>query len=170
MRYATPPCIGSWVVHGFCNDQVFRGEPMTRRHPSTRIASIAAFVVALAGYGHASSADCPAELAGAQRIESKSYVLFYRTEPPTIRISEHFAVDLVLCAKDTGRPPVTVRVDATMPEHRHGMNYRTSVTPRGAHQYRAEGLLFHMPGRWEFSFDVQSAGSVERISHSVIVR
>ena len=133
-------------------------------------ALFAALAVASNGYGQAAGEDCRPELAGAVRIESKGYVLAYRTEPAKIRIGEHFMVDFIICAKEAGAAPTAVRVDATMPEHRHGMNYRPSVTRRGPHQFRAEGLLFHMPGRWDFSFDVQGTGTPERITHTVTVR
>jgi hypothetical protein len=138
---------------------------------SNRSAIIAACVVAsLGSSGHASGEDCRAELTGAQRIESKGYVLAYRTEPAKILVGEHFLVEFVVCAKEGVAAPASIRVDASMPDHRHGMNYRPSVTRRGPHQHRAEGLLFHMPGRWEFVFDVQGAGPVERLTHSIRVR
>ncbi len=143
---------------------------MTIHSRKKAFATIAILVGAINGYGHANGQDCSAELAGARRVESKGYVLAYRTEPEKIKIGEHFAIDLVLCAKEGGAEPASIRVDASMPEHRHGMNYRASVTRRGLHQHRAEGLLFHMPGRWEFAFDVQGAGPVERLTNSVIVR
>jgi len=58
-------------------------------------------------------------------------------------------------------------VDAWMPEHRHGMNYKPSVVALGAGRYRADGLMFHMSGRWEFVFEVRTAGKIERLAHSV---
>ncbi|MFM9883887.1 MAG: hypothetical protein ACKVQT_12755 [Burkholderiales bacterium] len=143
---------------------------MTIQSRLKAFATNAIIVGAIGGYGQASGQDCRAELAGAQRVESKGYVLAYRTEPEKIKIGEHFAIDLVLCAKEGGPEPASVRVDASMPEHRHGMNYRPSVTRRGPHQHRAEGLLLHMPGRWEFAFDVHGAPAVERLTHSVTVR
>ena len=45
------------------------------------------------------------------------------------------------------------------------MNYRATVVPQGAGRFRSEGWLFHMPGRWEFIFDLGS----ERLTHSVRV-
>ena len=36
-------------------------------------------------------------------------------------------------------------------------------------RYRAEGLMFHMPGRWEFLFEVRGADGTERFGHSVRV-
>jgi hypothetical protein len=50
-----------------------------------------------------------------------------------------------------------------MPEHRHGMNYKPGIRPVGAGRFRAEGLMFHMPGRWEFVFDLGG----ERLADSV---
>jgi len=63
--------------------------------------------------------------------------------------------------------PDSVRVDATMPEHRHGMNYRPTVTATGEGRYKAEGLMFHMAGRWELMFEVRSGGKTERIVQSI---
>ena len=37
------------------------------------------------------------------------------------------------------------------------MNYRVKVAPL-AGRYRSEGWLFHMPGRWEFVFDLGAGG------------
>jgi hypothetical protein len=51
-----------------------------------------------------------------------------------------------------------------MPAHRHGMNYRPTVAARGGGRYRAEGLLLHMPGAWEFRFDVRTSAGHERIT------
>ena len=41
-----------------------------------------------------------------------------------------------------------------MPEHRHGMNYKPEVKRLAPGRWRAEGLMFHMPGKWEFVFTV----------------
>jgi len=47
------------------------------------------------------------------------------------------------------------------------MNYKPSVVALGAGRYRADGLMFHMGGRWEFVFEVRSGGATERLRHSV---
>ena len=107
----------------------------------------------------------------ATAVDSTKYSLIYRTLPEKIAIGQHFAVELALCAKDgTAAPaPENVRVDAHMPEHRHGMNYKTTITSSGAGRYRAEGLMFHMPGRWEYIFEVRANGATERITTSVVL-
>jgi hypothetical protein len=65
-----------------------------------------------------------------------------------------------------------MRVDATMPEHGHGMNYRASLAPLGNGHWRAEGLLFHMPGRWALLLDVQASAAkrTERLQGSIELR
>jgi len=56
-----------------------------------------------------------------------------------------------------------------MPEHRHGMNYRPTVATSGEGRYRAEGLLFHMPGRWQLLFDVERGGRTERLAADILL-
>ena len=72
-----------------------------------------------------------------------------------------------MCAKAGAPRPDALRVDARMPVHRHGMNYRAGVSAPEAGRYRAEGLLFHMPGHWEFLFDVVASGASERLSSGI---
>ena len=104
-------------------------------------------------------------------VEGKQYALVYRTQPEKVEIGRHFVVELALCAKDGAAVPESVRVDAHMPEHRHGMNYKTKVTPSGGGKYRAEGLMFHMPGRWEYIFEVRAGGgATERLTTSVVLQ
>ena len=100
---------------------------------------------------------------GAARGESKSYVVAWRADPSPIAVSRHFALDIVVCAKPGAQPPQTLRVDATMPAHRHGMNYRPTIAAMGAGRFRAEGLMFHMPGAWELAFDVAGGDGTERV-------
>jgi hypothetical protein len=119
---------------------------------------------------HMSAAEaCPADLVGAHKIESSRYRLAYRTQPPQVAIGVHFSVVFAVCPNGGAPAPDRIRVDAHMPEHRHGMNYRAVVTPAGEGRYRAEGLMFHMPGRWEYVFEVRGGDSTERLTHSIVL-
>ena len=100
---------------------------------------------------------------GVARGESKSYVVAWRADPAPIAVSRHFALDIVVCPKTGTVLPKSLMVDATMPAHRHGMNYRPTITTVGAGRFRAEGLMFHMPGAWELAFDVVAADGTERV-------
>jgi hypothetical protein len=105
--------------------------------------------------------------AGVHKAEGKDYVVAWRPDPAPLRVSEFFAVEIAACAKSRGGLPTQLRIDAVMPEHKHGMNYRPTVTAAGEGRFRAEGLLLHMPGLWEFSFDVRGAGGNEVVRERV---
>lgn len=84
-------------------------------------------------------------------------------EAPTIEVARHFALDIRLCPADAE----LLVVDATMPAHRHGMNYRPSLKPLGAGRWRVEGLMFHMAGAWELRMDVRVAGRTQALRAAV---
>jgi hypothetical protein len=122
--------------------------------------------VAVAPGAVGATADACTESAravSARRVESPRYVLVFVPAPAPIAVGQHFSVDAVVCARDGARPATGLRVDALMPEHRHGMNYRATVSARGDGRFLAEGLLFHMPGRWQLVFDVEAGGGSDRI-------
>lgn len=89
----------------------------------------------------------------------------YRTIPAKIAVGQPFVLELAACPKTGAAVSGRIMLDAYMPEHRHGMNYRTKVVATGAGRFHSEGWLFHMPGRWEFLFDI----GTERLAHSVRV-
>jgi cytochrome c peroxidase len=101
------------------------------------------------------------------RLESPRFVLAYKVA--ALEVAKHFSVDVAVCPKPGQPQAEALKVDAHMPEHRHGMNYAASVTPLGSGRWRAEGLMFHMPGRWEFVFEVRAAGVTERFTNTILI-
>ena len=101
------------------------------------------------------------------RIESTRYVVAYKAE--AVEVAKHFSVDVATCPKSNRPPAEALKVDAQMPEHRHGMNYRTVVKEAGDGRYVAEGLMFHMPGRWELVFEVRGDGRTDRMTRSIVL-
>src|SRR5262249_11565935 len=97
-----------------------------------------------------------------RRLESSDVTVLFRTVPPTIEIGRHFTVEAVVCAPTP--LPTRLRIDAQMPEHRHGMNYRPTVVKGGDGVYVAEGMLFHMPGRWHLLVAGGGEARVGRLS------
>lgn len=127
-----------------------------RRDPLRR------FPVALGGLlVCAGAAGC--ELPPGARVENDRVAISYRTAPARIEVGKPFVLELSACPKKGALDAARVRMDASMPEHRHGMNYRVRVEPLAAARFRSEGWLFHMPGRWEFVFELGG----ERLTHSV---
>ena len=70
----------------------------------------------------------------------------------------------------SNRPAELVAVDATMPEHKHSMNYRPTILGGKDGRYRVDGLIFHMPGLWELSIDVRAGEESERLTHDFILK
>jgi len=121
------------------------------------VAAAALFSTALQGI----ACELPA---GGNFVDSPRYSLSYRTQPARISVGEHFALDFSVCAKDGRRPPPgAVAVDAWMPAHKHGMNYKAEVKSYGGGRFYATGLMFHMPGLWQFLFDIDG----ERIADNI---
>ena len=109
----------------------------------------------------------PADLTG--RAVSATQTVVFRAVPAPIAVGRHFSLDAIACPRRDERPVTSLRVDAVMPEHWHGMNYRASVSPRGDGRFLAEGLLFHMPGRWQLVFDVETSGGTERLTADLVL-
>lgn len=95
----------------------------------------------------------------------------YRPEPSPIPLNEPFSLVVELLSPDGSHPwdVELLEVDGRMPHHRHGMNTSPRVTPLGGGRYRVEGMLFHMPGRWELSFDLTRDGATERAVEVVML-
>lgn len=121
---------------------------------------VRALLLALAA---APAAACPL---AAPALQAGDLQLAWQAEGGPIAVGRPFVMQVQLCPAGAR----LLRVDATMPEHRHGMNYRPSVAAQPDGRWRAEGLLWHMPGRWELRFDVEHGGRVQSLRESVTLR
>jgi hypothetical protein len=112
---------------------------------------------------------------GPRRVESNggSYVVTYETVPDPIPLNQPFRLKLDVRPRNpgtAGTPELGVEVDARMPAHFHGMT-RTPKVVRGADgSFVADGMLFHMPGRWEIYVDISQGAGVERAQWDVILK
>lgn len=89
----------------------------------------------------------------------ESVSLAWKVEAAGIVVGEPFVLLLRTCPDDAQ----VLRVDATMPAHRHGMNYRPAIESQGAGRWRVEGLLWHMAGRWALRVDLRLPAEPDRI-------
>lgn len=98
-----------------------------------------------------------------------AYHVSYQPTPDPIPLNEHFAVDLIVSTA-TGAEVTSgteIRVDGWMPAHGHGMHVAPQVRQTAPGRYRAEGILFHMPGDWLLRVDVIAEGTVARAEFPV---
>ncbi len=110
-------------------------------------------------------ADCPLDLGRGTGwvIFSDHYMMAFRPDPVRIEVGEPFALVLNVCTKN-GEPAELVAVEA--PDARAQARHELPADHRrsGDGRYRVEGLVFHMPGRWELSFDVRAGEESERLT------
>ena len=132
-----------------------------RRHTSA--------VLALALTVGAAQAACPPNEADGVVLTAGELVLAYRQAGKAGRIpmAKHFALEIQLCDRGNVSAARLVRADATMPEHRHGMNYRPQIKPLGGGRFRVDGMMLHMAGHWELAFEVQAGKEVTRFTHDL---
>ena len=133
---------------------------MKARRTVTGLACLASIALLSAASAHAA---CPAPPTGAAVMVEGPVQAVWQAEPSPITVGRPFALWVTLCPADA----VLLRVDATMPEHRHGMNYRPSLKSLGEGRWRVEGLLWHMSGRWELTLDLQVQSQDHRLRQSV---
>jgi hypothetical protein len=123
----------------------------------------------------AANAACPPVESDGSTIRKGNLTLAWRPlltgekAPKSGRIpmAKHFALEVQLCNKDAASDAQLQKADATMPAHRHGMNYRPVVKPLGAGRFRIEGMMFHMAGQWELAFEVKYGGETLRLTQEV---
>lgn len=127
--------------------------PTRRLRGARRLLGWAA-AVGIAFPAGAAPASCGAQLGGAARqvTELGALTVVFAPRPWPVPVGRHFALDIAVCAAPGTALPASLRVDADMPAHRHGMNYKPTVQALGDGRFVAEGLMFHMPGRWRFLF------------------
>ena len=55
-----------------------------------------------------------------------------------------------------------VKLEAVMPAHNHGLVYDPEITRNEDGSFMVKNLLFHMPGLWQVSFEVEHAEGRDR--------
>jgi hypothetical protein len=111
---------------------------------------VIAALIMLAAMPAQACTDIPAQ---AQQVQGRQFRLVVLPSPQPIPLNAPFTLDIRLCDARMAELPRLSAIDATMPAHRHGMNYKPTLTKLDWGHYRAEGMLLHMPGDWEFVFD-----------------
>ena len=134
-------------------------------------------LIGLAG-SHGTLAACGDALPTQGRLvaEAGGLQVLAVPRPWPVPVGQQVVLDIVLCMAPSAAPgalpgaapasalPQDLQVDADMPAHRHGMNYRPTVRALGDGRFVADGLLFHMPGRWRLLFAAGDARKPLRLA------
>jgi hypothetical protein len=121
----------------------------------------------LTGAAQAVACQMPALESARTLSDDKGFALAWRFVPAKPKIGEFFTVEFAVCNRAGPATPETLRVDATMPAHRHGMNFQPKITATGANTYRAEGMMFHMPGKWQLVFEQRTPAPPVRVTTDI---
>jgi hypothetical protein len=124
-------------------------------------------VVLFAGTAQVLACQMPAVDSARTLSDDKGFTLAWRFVPAQPKIGEFFAVEFAVCNRAGPATPETLRVDATMPAHRHGMNFQPKITATGPNTYRAEGMMFHMPGKWQHVFEQRAPAPPVRVTTDI---
>lgn len=106
----------------------------------------------------------------AERVESAGVLLAYRVRPVPVAVGQPFSIDIAACARDAAGAVASIALDAVMPEHRHGMNYAPRISATEGGRATVDGVVLHMPGRWQLVFDVRVGSRTERLTHDTTLR
>ena len=144
-----------------------RSMPSFSRGPRVGYSLVVLASLFLCGCGKGDDPKTPSSLvAGKRAVDSNGghFVVMFQTSPDPVPMNESFTVTFSVAPKVAakGTPDLTVEIDARMPAHGHGMNKTPKLIRASDGSYKAEGLLFHMPGHWELYFDLSEGGRTER--------
>jgi hypothetical protein len=107
-------------------------------------------------------------LRGGNRFQiNDQTVLYARFSDSAPLLSEHFSLYLLICKNDQPWSPTTIKVDAVMPAHAHGMNYRPEITRVDPGRYEVDGLLLHMPGHWQFDVELKQGENRQKVQFNI---
>ena len=103
---------------------------------------------------------------GSWRVKWRVLVDGRESELPIVR--RRFTIELSIESTRTPREfPKSVMVDAQMPDHGHGMNVAPTIVLEKSGECHAEGMLFHMSGRWEVDVDIDDGTTIERAQWNI---
>ena len=131
------------------------------------VGAIITFSVAILATHAAAACTVPE---GFARLATPEAEIAYRWEPGPLKVGQFFAVEVIACRAPGAGAVREIVLDAQMPAHGHGMNYRPTVTSAGPGRFRAAGLMLHMAGTWRLTFDLIQADKRTRLTQEMTLR
>jgi hypothetical protein len=96
--------------------------------------------------------------------ESGTFQLALQPATVPVPVNELFEMRVtVTLLRELDDPnPLWIDLQTEMPGHGHGMNTRARVEPLGDGRFVVRGLLLHMQGLWQLTFDVAKGRAHEK--------
>ncbi|MBV8189028.1 MAG: hypothetical protein JOY64_09315 [Alphaproteobacteria bacterium] len=116
-------------------------------------------------------ADCPLDLGHGTGwvVFSDHFMIAFRPDPMRIEVGQPFALLLNVCTRN-GNPAELLGVEAELEDQGRRSKAAPTLASTGEGRYRADGLLFDAPGRWELDLDVRAGQDSERLTHEIILK
>ncbi len=108
----------------------------------------------------AASSAIACEKSSSQSALYSEHSLYLVTVLPStdpIKVASPFSLNLKVCRKDGKDFSGSIKADAQMPMHGHGMNYQPTLKQIDANSFIADGFVLHMPGKWQFDIRLKEA-------------
>ena len=142
-------------------------DTQTRRHADTQTRRHAEH----ASMSYSLMQACDVNTAENATMISENPMTFVETTSP-ISVSEPFSAVITVCGDIASE--MTVQIDARMPAHGHGMNYTPELSVLEQNdqflKVRADGMVLHMPGSWEWVVDLKSSEMRKSLTHDFTLR
>lgn len=101
-------------------------------------------------------------------LKGEQHQVLVVPNPAAAKIGEQFSLTISPCTAKAN--VILSKINATMPMHGHGMNYRPTITPDGKGNFRVDGMLFHMPGTWRLILETRADGRREKLTSDFLVK
>jgi len=128
----------------------------------------------LAGKSPDNAADMSACIESQQNggtVVNQSPLIVVRPLVP-MQVSEPFSATISVCGERLSN--VSLDMDATMPAHGHGMNYKPEISvieqSDSLMQVKVDGLVLHMPGEWQWTVELKNGDERMRAEQSFELR
>jgi hypothetical protein len=145
----------------------------------SRLVPFFSLVLVLAGCGEREAPHQPGtavspesvitEWPATQLTDGGSFSVTLQPVDGSIARNRHFSLQVSVTSESSTSDKLKVSVDADMPAHRHGMNTKPEISEIEAHQFRADGMLFHMSGHWVITVEVTGKTGPEQATFPVSI-
>jgi hypothetical protein len=134
--------------------------------PSTLAQSVDEASSKSAASGQAPPGHCQDSAGALALLEGQKVKVLLERPRSSVQVSQAFNLIAHICPKEDGASVTRATLDASMPEHQHGMNYKPKLqlsggsgqAVLGTRQLSAQGMVFHMPGKWQIELQVFGRG------------
>jgi len=100
-------------------------------------------------------------------VEDAHYVMAWRVLGGELKRNEYQELEVRFYRRGQPLDGLELEVLGWMPDHGHGFLRGAEVERLSSGSFRVSGVLFHMRGDWELTFDVAQAQRVDKLVFGV---